>query len=248
MRPTQPLRPVSGELAKALLVDTSTGAAHAVMYNPEELKLEQGNVFAEVPVPGLPAPPLQYVRGRSRVLALELFFDTQDTGQDVRTRTGPIVGLLDKTPATQAPPVLLFSFGRVQLRCVLVDAAQRFTAFLRDGTPVRSTLSVRLQEHVEVALEVRRGFFLGSPTASAVASAVTGAVAGAAPGVAGEGAQVHTVVAGDTLAGIAAAFLGDAARWRDVARANRIEDPLALKPGSALVIPGPGPAGAGGHR
>lgn len=248
-RPSAPVRPASGELAKALLIDTTSGAAHAVMYNPEELKLEQGNVVAEVAIPGRPAPPLQYVRGRSRVLTLELFFDTFEVGHDVRIHTAPIVGLLDKQPQTQAPPVLLFSFGRVQLRCVLVDAGQRFTMFLRDGTPVRSTLSVRLQEYADVEVEIRRGFFVGSPTAAAAVGAVTSATAravAASAAVLGGSESLHTVVAGDTLSGIAAAYLGDPARWRDIAAANRIEDPLALLPGARLVVPGRGvpPGGA----
>ena len=51
-------RPVNNELAKAVLIDTSTGVGHQVMYNPEELKLEQGNQFAEVGIPGLNASPL----------------------------------------------------------------------------------------------------------------------------------------------------------------------------------------------
>ena len=142
------------------------------MYNPEELKLEQGNQFAEVGIPGLNASPLQYVRGKNRVLTMELFFDTYESGEDVRAHTAPIVALLNTRPQTLAPPVLLFSLGRVQFRCVLTDAGQRFTMFDRDGTPVRSTMSVRLQEYVDVSLEVRQGLFLGSPTASAVVNTV----------------------------------------------------------------------------
>lgn len=238
MRRPQTVRP-TGELAKATIIDTVSGTAHAVMYNPEELRLDQGNTFAEVPIPGLNAPPVQYVRGKSRSLTMELFFDSYETGTDVREHTAPIVRLLDTLPQTQGPPVLLFSLGRVQFRCVLVEAGQRFTMFLRDGTPVRSTMSVRLQEYVEIAVEVEQGLFLGSPTLSAVAGtardlALTAAVR---TGVLPPTAAVHVVIDGDTLSSIAAAFLGDPARWREIAEANAIEDPFALRPGLTLVIP-----------
>ena len=229
-RPAPPRRPTQ-ELARARLIDTTAGGTHTVMYNPEELKLEQGAVFAEVAVPGLDTPPLQYVRGKPRSLSMELFFDTYETGADVRAHTGPIVALLNKVPRTQAPPILLFLLGGFSLTCVLVEAGQRFTMFLPDGTPVRSTLSVRLQEYVRIDVDVRSGFFLGSPTVSAVATAAVAAASG------GPAATVHAVVAGDTLSGLAGVYLGDPARWREIADRNGVDDPVAPTPGSVLVIP-----------
>jgi LysM repeat protein len=237
---TRPV-PVSNELAKALIVDTTTGTGFPVMYNPEEFKLAQGNTFAEIGIPGLNASPVQYVRGKARTLSMDLFFDTYETGTDVRTHTAAIVGLLDKSPRTQAPPVLLFSMGRFQFQCVLVDAGQSFTMFLRDGTPVRSTLSVTLQEFVRVDLRVERGLFFGSPTVSSAVNAVAGALSSGTP-------SIHVVLRGETLSGIAAFYLGDPARWRDIARANDVDDPFDLPPGTSLVIPSPSagrPAGPG---
>ena len=45
-------------LAKALIINTDTNERIQVMYNPEEFKLDQGNNFAEVGIPGLNAPPI----------------------------------------------------------------------------------------------------------------------------------------------------------------------------------------------
>jgi len=236
-RPAQTGLTVSNELAKALIIDTVSQVTYPVMYNPEELKLDQGNTFAEVGIPGLNTPPLQYVRGKARILSMDLFFDTYEAGQDVRLFTAPVVRLLDKLPQTQAPPILLFSMGRLQFQCVLVDATQRFTMFLRDGTPVRSVLSVRLQEYVRVDVEVRRGLFFGSPTVSAVVNTAVGAAAAA---VTSGSATVHVTSLGDTLSGLAGTYLGDPALWRDIARANRLVDPLDLPPGTSLVIPSKG--------
>lgn len=247
---------VSAALAKAEIIDTASGASTTVMFNPEELKLDQGNTFAEIGVPGLDTPPLQYVRGRARTLGMDLFFDTYEAGADVRDHTGPIVRLLDTRPDTHAPPVLLFSLGGFQFRCVLVDANQRFTMFLRDGTPVRAVLSVRFQEYAPVEAQVRRGLFAGSPTASAVADravaaagtvsrAVTGAASGTTPETSG---TTHVTVEGDTLCGLAAAYLGDPARWREIADANAVADPLTLTPGTRLVVPPRVPAAAPGRK
>jgi nucleoid-associated protein YgaU len=225
--------PSTSELAKALIINTATRESLPVMYNPEEIKLDQGNTFAEVGIPGLDAPPVQYVRGKGRVLTTELFFDTYGTEppQDVRTRTAPIVALLDKHPGTQAPPVLVFSMGPFQMQCVLVEAGQRYTMFRRDGLPVRATLSVRFQEFVRIDVETIRGVFFGSPTFSALAAPAVGVLTGSS--------TVHVTVAGDTLSSLAAAFLGDPALWRDIAGANDLDDPFDLPPGRSLVIPAP---------
>lgn len=232
------VRPIAPHgLAKATILNTFTGESNPVMYNPEELKLEQGNTFAEVGVPGLDAPPVQYVRGKASTLSMDLFFDTYPAGTDVRTVTAPVVGLLDKDPREHAPPVLLFSMGRFQFQCVLVDAAQRFTMFAPDGTPVRATLSVRFQEYVRLEVEIRQGIYFGSPTVSAAVNA-----AGAVLGVS---RTLHLVAAQDTLTALAGAYLGDPGLWRQIADANRIEDPFDLKVGQSLVIPPRGPAGRG---
>ncbi|MBK7616979.1 MAG: hypothetical protein IPJ08_21955 [Burkholderiales bacterium] len=199
-------------LAKATITNTSTTERFQVMYNPDELRLEQGNNFAEVGIPGLDAPPVQYVRGKARTLSMDLFFDSYEADQDVRSHTGPLVKLLDKEPLTKAPPVLLFSMGQLNFQCVLVDASQRFTMFRRDGTPVRSTIAVRFQEFVRVEIAIERGLFIGPPT-------------------------LHNVVRSETASAIAAAVLGDPARWREVAEANGIDDPLNIPPGITLQVP-----------
>jgi hypothetical protein len=199
-------------LAKAIIVNTDTNERFPVMYNPEEYRIDQGNTFAEVGIPGLNAPPVQYVRGRSRTLTMDLFFDTYETGEDVRTYTGEVVGLLDTLPQTQAPPVLLFAMGPFNFPCVLVDAGQRFTMFARDGTPVRSILSAKFQEFVQVDVQIQSGLFIGPPTLVNLAN-------------------------GQTLSSLASAVLGDPARWRDIAVFNNIDDPFNLLPGQTILIP-----------
>jgi hypothetical protein len=201
------------QLARAFIINTITGETVPVMYNPEQFSLDQGNNFAEIGIPGLNAPPIQYVRGKGRTLTMELFFDSYELGQDVREFTDGITNLLSTLPSTFAPPILLFVMGSFTFRCVLMEAAQRFTMFAVDGTPVRSTLNVKFHEYVDVTVAVESGVFVGPPT-------------------------LQTVVQGDTVSSIAAQVYGDASRWRDIANANNIEDPFNLTSGTALVIPG----------
>ena len=143
---------------------------------------------------------------------MELFFDTQEAKIDVRTRTGQITSLLEKDLETQAPPILLFSWGGFNFRSVLETVEQRFTIFLSDGTPVRANLTVSFKEYESVETEIRRGLFLGSPT-------------------------IRNVLEGETLSQIAGTFLGDPTAWREIAELNNIDNPLKLTPGSQLILP-----------
>jgi hypothetical protein len=199
-------------LEKAMIINTHTGERIAVMFNPAEYTLEKGNTFAEIGIPGLNAPPIQFVRGNLRTLRMELFFDTYEQQIDVRVFIRKLTGLLDKHPTTQGPPILIFSWGQLNFQCVLDSVSQRFTMFLTDGTPVRATLSVTFKEYQPVEIEIRRGLFIGAPI-------------------------VESVVSGDTLSSIAGRVLGDPGAWREVAELNNIDDPRRLPPGISLILP-----------
>jgi nucleoid-associated protein YgaU len=49
--------------------------------------------------------------------------------------------------------------------------------------------------------------------------------------------RVHRIQPGETLDRIAGMHYGDPTRWRAIAVANAIEDPLTLRPGSLISIP-----------
>lgn len=200
-----------GPIAKTTLVNTRTSETFVVQYNPEQFQIDQGNVVAEMAVPGLPVPPLQFVRGKGRTLSLELLFDTYEKHSDVRTVTDPIVGLMDIDPALGAPPVLLVSLARFHFECLMTECNQRYTMFDRDGAPVRATLSVRFREYARVDFRTQSGFFTGV-------------------------SSIDSVQGGESLQSLAHRTLGDSGRWRDIARANNIIDPFAPLSGP-LTIP-----------
>jgi LysM repeat protein len=185
-----------------------------VLFNPTQYGLDSGNQYAEIGIPGLGAPLLQYVRGNSRTMSIELFCDTYEAGSDVRKFTNAIYDLLSIRSETHVPPICTFRWGSFQFRGIVERVSGRFTLFLADGTPVRATLTLGMKEFVDVSVEVRR-----TPTNSP------------------DRTKAYTVQRGDTLYGIAAANYGDPAQWRPIANANAIDDPLALAPGSVLTIP-----------
>lgn len=201
-------------LAKASITPEK-GEKIEVHFNPSQYSLDQSNQIAETPIPGLDAPILQYVRGGGSVLSMELLFDTYEQGTDVRkVYTDKIYELLEIVPSTHAPPICLFQWRDFHYRCMVERVNGRFTMFLEDGTPVRATLQVIFKRHISVDILVRK-----APTQSA------------------DHTKTYTVQRGDTLSSIAAAEYNDPGQWRPIARANRIANPLGLRPGMVLVIP-----------
>src|SRR5690348_2423651 len=95
--------------------DTEGRALH-VQYNPTELTFTKAAQVAEIPVPGLDTPLLQYVRGQAETVSVELFFDSTEDGTaasatPVTRRTDEFYELIKADRATHAPPVLLFTWG-----------------------------------------------------------------------------------------------------------------------------------------
>jgi LysM repeat protein len=185
-----------------------------VLFYPTQYSLDQGNQIAEIGIPGLSAPILQYVRGNTRTLTMELFFDTYEQQTDVRKYTDKIYGLLAIKSSTHVPPICTVSWGSLNFDCVLERVGGRFTLFLANGKPVRATLNVTFKEVVDVDVEVR-----STPTQSA------------------DHTKTRAVQRGDTLSNIAAAEYGDPAKWRPIAETNGIDNPRVLAPGRVLVIP-----------
>lgn len=212
-------------LEKATITNTVSGERVSVMFNPEEYTVNRDNNFAQMAVPGLRAPLLQFVHGNMQTLDMELFLDTYEghqsgtsnlnqAGQDVRDLTRKITDLMSIDSTTHAPPVLLFTWGSLSFTCVLARASQRFIMFLPDGTPVRARLQVTFNEFTNAEMEAKE---VKRETASFT--------------------KLHTVNEGETLSGIAGTLYGDPALWRPIAIHNGIDQPWALEVGQRLLVP-----------
>jgi hypothetical protein len=185
-----------------------------VLFNPTDYSVEKANTLAEIAIPGLESPILQYVHGNTRTLSMDLFCDTYEEQTNVSEVTSKIYGLLDIDASTHVAPICDISWGSFKFRGVLDHCSGKFTLFLADGTPVRATLSVVFKEYIDVNVLVRE-----TPTESA------------------DHRHAREVRAGDRLSSIAAEMYGDPKKWRPIADANNLDDPMQLEPGRLLVIP-----------
>src|SRR5271155_854991 len=75
-------------------------------FNPTEYQLQKANNFAEIPIPGLESPPIQFIRGAAEKLTAEVLVDTSDTLVDVRVAyVNALRGLMDLNRELHAPPI-----------------------------------------------------------------------------------------------------------------------------------------------
>jgi nucleoid-associated protein YgaU len=181
-------------------------------FNPTEYQVSKANTFAEIPIPGLEAPLIQYVRGDSEKLSLEALVDTSDTLDDVRVRfVNRLRGLMSIDPKEHAPPLVAFVWDQRVFTGVLENLGVTYVLFSPEGIPLRAKLTMSLREDTSASALTP----LQSPNVE----------------------KSFMVRRGDTLPSISQAVYRSPAYWRQLATANGIVDPRRLPPGQILTVP-----------
>jgi hypothetical protein len=215
--------PSLGPLSKATITNLDTGEVTECMFSPKEYTFTKQNRWESGTVMGQNVPKLEFSGGQAMTLQMELFFDTYEIGADVRAKyTDKIWKLMMINPNTKDkghkgwPPQCEFRWGQMwSFKAVVTNINQKFTMFLGDGTPVRSTMNVTFQQSAE------EGKYPGqNPTTMSVM-----------------GYKTRRVRQGETIDWIAYDEYGDSSLWRFLADINRLEDPLRLDAGQLLTIP-----------
>ena len=206
-----------------------------VQFNPKELSFRKSVQLAEVNIPGLDSPLLQFIRGQNETLTLELFFDTTDQGMgagatSVTSKTDLIYQLVKINRDTHAPPICKFHWSerfpgadvsshinpqpRNSFQCVVERVDQRFTLFSPEGVPLRATLTVTLREYKTLDLQLQE-LNLTSPDRT----------------------HAHVVQRGETLSAVSGRYYRRPGQWRRIADNNSIDDPRRIDPGVFLNVP-----------
>ena len=197
--------------------DTFSTTGFEVLFNPTELKLDKSANWAKVPTAGRDTARAAFTHGDPYSLTLDLFFDTYESGEDVRDYTAEVVQLVTVQGDLHRPPRCKMSWGSNDfggLQWALQSLNQRYTLFLPNGTPVRATLGCSFKEWRSSKEEART-------------------VKRSSPDV----AKTRVVKLGETLSSIAAEEYNDPALWRPIAELNRINNPRRVAPGQVLAIP-----------
>lgn len=210
--------------AKAFL-KVEQGEPIECLFNPAELTITKTNSWQAAESKGRNAPDLKFQGGQSGTMTLSLTLDTTDKGTDVTLHTNRLLDLMkvnsalpDSDPGRNKarPPWVEFHWGKMHSFKAIVERLQvKFTYFASSGMPLRAKADLTLKQWKDEGIRP-----LQNPTSHTP-----------------EVHTVHRVVRGETLDRIAAVHYADPTRWRLIAEANAVVDPLAVGPGTLLVIP-----------
>lgn len=197
------------------------------LFNPNQVTHQKSSNWQTIPVAQSDSPASQFTYSNPATLSLQLFLDTYEKKISVRLLTDLIDNLVTVQVELHRPPLCQLIWGGMGglqgsfFQGVLEQVSKTFTLFLPDGTPVRATVDCMFRELRSPGDEPRLE-----------SSDVT---------------KSRTLRRGDTLSSMAGEEFGDPRMWRFIARANNIEDPLAIAPGQVVTIPAL-PARRGGGR
>lgn len=213
-----------------------------VKFNPTEYSLVRNMNYADVAIPGLASPLVQFVRGETQTLSLELYLDNSDRLHDAEriasatasqgsttaggssTQTPTYKGveaelallrlLVTIDSGLHAPPVVAFKWGNLEFRGVVATFSEKFQMFDENGYALRARVTLSLKRYETPRIQARQ-LSLESPDRT----------------------KTRVVREGERIDVIALEEYGDSAHWRTIASANRLARPRVLQTGTVLIIP-----------
>jgi nucleoid-associated protein YgaU len=186
-------------------------------FNPEIYTISKTNVWTYKPTQGKDLPDAEFGGGLPMTYKMSLLLDVSLQGPDtsVKDLANKLMGAMHGNGS--APKFLTFSWGSVKLpKAAPISMSINYSLFRPNGEPIRAMVDLELAQ-AEASTPPGQA---QNPTTRGVA-----------------GLRSHAVREGDSLPSIAHAAYGDPTRWRAIAEANEIDDPLQLQRGRALTIP-----------
>jgi nucleoid-associated protein YgaU len=195
------------------------------LFNPAELTITKSNTWQAPEAKGKNAPELRFQAGQPGTLSFSLTLDTTDSGTDVTEHTNKLLDLMkvdsslagaDPQRNKARPPWVEFHWGQLHSFKAIIEKLQiKFTYFASSGMPLRAKCDITLKQFKDETQRPLQNPTSHTPTLH----------------------TMHRVVHGETLDRIAAVHYADPTRWRLIADANAVVDPLAVPAGTLLVIP-----------
>lgn len=209
--------PIPQGFQKAKLQVEGGGQPIECAFNPQSYTISKTNIWTFKPTQGLDAPKPEFGGGLPMSYKLSLLLDASLDGpeESVKDQANQLMQAMHG--GGSAPKFITFSWGSVSLpKAAPISMSIQYALFHPNGEPMRAFVELELAQAEQLTPLGKAQ----NPTTRGIA-----------------GMRSHTVRDGDSLPSIAYEAYGDATRWRTIAEANGIDDPLRLRRGSDLTIP-----------
>ncbi len=112
------------------------------------------------------------------------------------------------------PPNVIFSWGNLNFKGIITGYSAEYTMFSMEGKPIRATVHLTITEEKDASAAARENPF-ESPDRT----------------------KTRLVVEGMSLWSIAYEEYDDCEKWRVIANANNLMNPLDIRPGQIIKVP-----------
>lgn len=206
---------------KAYLMAKGTGERLSCRFNPKEITITKSSQWKRSPNKGAQdASKPEFVGTDPRTLKMELLFEGWETGSgDVSADVDKLFTWSNPTAESISnnnpmPPLVVLHWGsKSYFEVYIKQVSAKFTLFDAQGAPIRALATCTFEE---------------TPMSAEGQNPTSGSL---------PGSKTHVVHQGESLQSIAYQEYRDAGRWRAIAIANGVDDPLRVRPGTSLLLP-----------
>ncbi len=229
---------VSLKKGKLIICDDNGNQSDSVSFtfNPSSYRITSTPHYKDVRHLADDTLKKEFLGGVSRTLSVELLFDSfsdrdlfsesqakgvSNITMGVENQLRPITDKIKKLEMAahvageqHKPPQVIFSWGNLNFRGVISDMSVEYTMFSMEGKPIRAKASLTISEIKDPKVASKQSPF-ESPDRT----------------------KTRVVVMGMSLWSIAWDEYNDCEKWRVIAKANNIMNPMDIHPGQVIRIP-----------
>jgi hypothetical protein len=185
-----------------------------LQFNVSEYTEEIVNDFKEKILKSNKGKRLQFNYSAKSDFTIELFFDSTDEGTDVRDKLKPLDLLASMNKESHAPAPCMFVWGEFNFRGVVGKISKKYTYFYHNGIPARVRVNLTLKPYETIKENKAK--------TKKQSSDLT---------------KQRITKSGDNIWLLADREYEDPRCWRDIAKANDIDDPRSVEMGRNLTLP-----------
>jgi len=186
-------------------------------FNPESYSISKTNIWTYKPNQSKDWPDPEFGGGLPMTYKLSLLLDSSLDGPDKTVKDQANALMKAMHGGGSAPKFVTFSWGSTKLpKAAPLSISIQYALFRPNGDPMRALVDLELAQAEDSA-----------PAGQAQNPTTHGTA----------GVRSRVLQDGDSLHSIAYESYGDPTRWRVIAEANGIDDPLRLRRGATLSIP-----------